>query len=157
MPDTELRAFDALAEHPRLADLVAITRAIATTAAESRGASWQNADKVKALAEEAKLTSDDAKTELGDALGALERGPEDESQRALLRALWAHAIAEQAPKGREEEDRAASDVLWLATHTPFDATPLLDRALGDAAADLWDAVADRVRRIDRGELAPLGR
>ena len=45
MPDTELRAFDALAEHPRLADLVAITRAIATTAAESRGASWQNADK----------------------------------------------------------------------------------------------------------------
>ena len=48
-------------------------------------------------------------------------------------------------------------MLWLATHTPFDATPLLDRALGDAAADLWDAIADRVRRIDRGELAPLGR
>jgi hypothetical protein len=157
MPDPSHRAFDALAEHPRLADLVSITRAIATSAAESRGATWTNAEKVKALAEEAKLTADDAKTDFGDALAVLERGPEDEAQRTLVRALWAHAIAEQAPKGREEEDRVATDVLWLATHTPFDATLLLDRALGDGAVELWDAIADRVRRVDQGALPTLGR
>jgi hypothetical protein len=157
MAGTDLRAFDDLAEHPRLGDLVSITRAIATSAAESRKASWTDAAKVKALAEEAKLADGDAKTPYGDAIAVLERGPEDDAERALARALWAHAIAEEPPKDRDEEDRVAVDVLWLATHTPFDATRLLDRALGDAASELWDAIADRVRRVDQGKLATLGR
>ena len=157
MPDPELRAFDALAAHGRLSDLVAITRAIATTAAEGRMSPWTNAAKVRALAEEAKLTQEEATTPFGNALAVLERGPEDDAERALARALWAHAIAEAPPKGREEEDRVATDILWLATHTPFDAMPLLDRALGDAAAELWDAVTDRIRRVDQGKLPTLGR
>src|ERR1700756_2453790 len=150
MPDPELRAFDALAAHGRLADLAAITRAIATTAAEGRLSPWTNGTKVRALAEEAKLTQEDSATDFGNALAVLERGPEDDAERALARALWAHAIAEAPPKGREEEDRVATDILWLATHTPFDATSLLDRALGDHATELWDAIADRIRRIDLG-------
>jgi hypothetical protein len=157
MADPELRAFDALAAHGRLSDLVAITRAIATTAAEGRMSPWTNATKVRALAEEAKLTQEDAATPFGSALAVLERGPEDDSERALARALWAHAIAESPPKGREEEDRVATDVLWLATHTPFDAMPLLDRALGDASRELWDAITDRIRRVDQGKLPTLGR
>jgi hypothetical protein len=157
MPETELRAFDALATHGRLSDLVAITRAIATSAAEGRKNAWTDEAKVKALAEEAKLTEDDAKTAFGNALLVLQRGPEDDDERALARALWAHAIAEAPGKGRDEEDRVATDVLWLATHTPFDATPLLDRALGEAAGELWDAIADRVRKVDQSKLANLGR
>jgi hypothetical protein len=47
--------------------------------------------------------------------------------------------------------------LWLATHTPFDATLLLDRALGDGATEVWDAIADRVRRVDHGKLPALSR
>ena len=157
MADPELRAFDALAAHGRLSDLVAITRAIATTAAEGRMSTWTDGAKVRALAEEAKLLRDDAATPFGNALDVLERGPEDDAERALARALWAHAIAETPPTGREEEDRVATDVLWLATHTPFDATPLLDRALGDASTELWDALADRIRRVDQGKLPTLGR
>jgi len=157
MPDTELRAFDALATHGRLSDLVAITRAIATSAAEGRKSAWTDGPKVRTLAEEAKLTEEDAKTSFGNALVVLERGPEDDAERALARALWAHAIAEAPGKGRDEEDRVATDVLWLATHTPFDATPLLDRALGEAAGELWDAIADRVRKVDQSKLATLGR
>ncbi len=157
MPDPELGAFDALAAHARLADLVAITRAIATTAAEGRMSPWTNAAKVRSLAEEAKLTQEDSVTPFGNALAVLERGPEDDAERALARALWAHAIAEAPPKGREEEDRVATDVLWLATHTPFDAMPLLDRALGDASTELWDAITDRIRRVDQGKLPTLGR
>jgi hypothetical protein len=112
---------------------------------------------VRALADEAKLTQEDSATPFGNALAILERGPEDDAERALAKALWAHAIAEAPPKGREEEDRVATDVLWLATHTPFDAMPLLDRALGEASAELWDAITDRIRRVDQGKLPTLGR
>jgi hypothetical protein len=157
MPDSELRAFDALATHARLSDLVAIVRAIATSAAEGRKTPWTDAAKVKALGEEAKLTLEDAATPFGNALSVLERGPESPDERALAQALWAHAIAEMPPKGREDEDRVATDVLWLAVHTPFDATRLLDRALGDGSIELWDAIADRIRRVDQGKLPALGR
>jgi hypothetical protein len=153
----ELRAFDALGKHARLADLVALTRSLASAAALARGPEWKDGPKVRSRAEELKLTKDDAQTSFGNALELLERGPEDEAERALARALWAHAVAEAPPKGRDDEDRFATDVLWLATHTPFDATSLFDRALGEAADDVWAAIADRVRRIDQGKLPSLGR
>jgi hypothetical protein len=153
----EIRAFDALAKHPRLADMVALVRVVATAAAETRADDWRSAETVIRLAKERELTSDDAATELGDALRVLEIGPASRDERTLARALWGHALAEARPTTAEEEDRLASTALWLATHTPFDATMLLDRALGDDAAELWAAVADRVRRIDQGTLGDLGR
>jgi hypothetical protein len=155
--DAELRAFDALGKNTRLSDLVAVARAVVFGAAEARRADWADAAKVEKLSAEASLSHDSAMTPFGDALKVLERGPEDDAERALACALAAHVIAEAPPKGRDAEDRAASDLLWLAAHTPFDATGLLDRALGDAAAELWDAVADRVRRIDAGALPPFAR
>jgi hypothetical protein len=155
--EANVRAFDALGKSARLGDMVSIARAVLTVAAEARRVEWADAAKVQSLAEDAKLTHEEAMTPFGDALAVIERGPEDDAERALACALWAHVLAESPPKGRDEEDRAASDLLWLAAHTPFDATGLLDRALGDGAADLWDAIADRVRRIDQGKLAALGR
>jgi hypothetical protein len=152
--DVELRAFDALGKTARLSDLVALTRTIAWGAASARREAWMDPERVAAQANELGLAREAAVTPFGDALKVLERGPEDDAERALACALAAHAVAEAPPKGREEEDRAATDLLWLAVHTPFDATGLLDRALGDAASDLWDAVADRVRRIDQGKLSP---
>jgi hypothetical protein len=154
--DADARAYEALSKHPRIADLAAIARASMTGAAETRRAVGQP-ERVKELAAELKLTRDDATTPFGNALDVLERGPEDDAERALACALAAHVVALEPPKDREAEDRLSGDLIWLATHTFFDATGLLDTALGDRAASLWDAIADRIRRIDQGKLPALGR
>jgi hypothetical protein len=147
----ELEAYDALAKHARLADLVVIARSLATTAVEKRSSDWRSASHVKALAEERKLEAKDAVTEMGDALSALEVGPKAKKEQALLAALWAHAVAESRPKSTEDEDRLVTEILWLAAHTPFDATRLLDRALGEDAGELWTAIAERIRKADVAE------
>jgi hypothetical protein len=154
--DADLRAYEALAEHPRLADLAAITRTVMDEVARDRSASGRVA-RVAHLAAERELRREEAETPFGNALDAVERDPEDDAQRALVHALSAHAVASNVPTGREAEDRIAVDLLWLATRTPFDATGLLDRALGDRAATLWDAIAEQVRRVDGGAQAALGR
>jgi hypothetical protein len=153
--DADVRAYDALLGHPRVADLVAMSRAWMTAAAETRRTERQQ-ERMAQMATELRVGRDDAATPFGNALDVLERGPEDDAERALACALAAHVVAMHPPRD-DDDDRAANEVLWLATHTPFDATGLLDRALGDGASKLWDAFADRIRRIDRGTLPTLGR
>jgi len=147
LKDEQQSAYEELGKHARLADLVALARSVAQSMVLRRTIAWPGAG-VRPQAAEAKLRPEEATTPFGDALAVLERGPETDSERALVAALWAHAIAETPPKGREAEDRLAADIAWLASHTPFDVTRLIDRALGDAAADVWDALAARVRKID---------
>jgi hypothetical protein len=154
--EADTRAFDALAQHPRLADLAALTRSVMTAAAETRRPE-PTPERVAELAKELGVTREAATTPFGNALDVLERGPEDDAERALACALAAQVVATQPPKERDQEARLAGDLLWLATHTPFDATGLIDRALGDAAAPLWDAVAERIRRADKGAVPGLGR
>ena len=149
-----LAAYEALATSARLPELVAIGQKILGDAASARRSGWDFTAKVTAAADDAKLARADAETPFGNALSVLGAGPETEPERALASALWAHVIAE----GRRDDDsRLAGDILWLATHTAFDATALLDRALGDDADDLWAAIGDRVRRIDEGKGTALGR
>jgi len=152
-----LAAYELLAQSARLGDLVALTSRIVTDAARARSADWAFTSKVSAAAEETRLSRDDADTRFGNALDVLGTGGEGAAERALAAALWAHAVAESPRSRTEDEDRLAGDILWLATHTAFDATLLLDRALGDEASDLWTAIADRVRRIERGRGGALGR
>jgi hypothetical protein len=146
--DADARAYDALSKHPRLAALATLTRSLMKTATETRSGEAP-AGRVADLATELGVTHDEAATPFGNALDVLSRGPEDDAERALACALAAQAIANEPPKGRDEEDRLSGDLLWLAIHTPLDATGLLDRALGEAATSLWDAVADRIRRADQ--------
>jgi hypothetical protein len=150
--DAELRAFDALGKNSRLSDLVTVARGLLSPALESRRAEWRDEARLRSLAAEQKLSHEDAGFPHGDVLKVLERGPQGEAERALARALWAHVVAETPPKRGDDEDRVAGEILWLAANTPFDATSLLDRALGDDAAPLWEAIADRVKRIE----GPLG-
>jgi hypothetical protein len=157
MGPNDVRAYEALVGHAKLGDLVALARDVLGGAARARKAEWADAARVKSKAEELKLTLEDCATPFGNALAVLERGPEDDAERGLAAALWAHVLAESPPKSSEDEDSAVADLLWLATRTPFDATGLVDRALGDAADEVWATIADRIRRIDEGELAPLGR
>lgn len=152
-----LAAYELLARSARLGDIVALTSKIVADAARTRPADWTFTSKVSASAGEMKLTREDADTRFGNALDVLGTGGEGEAERALAAALWAHAVAESPRKETADEDRLAGDILWLATHTAFDATSLLDRALGEDAADLWVAIADRVRRIEGGKGGAIGR
>lgn len=145
--DADARAFDAVSEHPRAADLAAITQAVMTAAAQVKRADGRS-DQVTKLARQMHLSRDETATPFGNALDVLERGPDDDAQRALACGLAAHAVALSPPQGPEDETRLAAELLWLAIHTPFDATGLLDRALGNRADGLWAAIGDRIRRVD---------
>lgn len=154
--DVDERAYDALLQHPRAADLAAIARSLMTAAVQVKRAE-RRPDHVAKLAAEMRLGREQAATPFGNALDVLQRGPEDDAERALVCALAAHVVALHPPKDREEENRLASDLLWLATYTHFDATGLIDRALGEDAMGLWNAIAERIRRVDQGALPELGR
>lgn len=155
-----LAAFETLARSARLADLVALTESVVREAAKTRSTYWTFTSKVARAAEEARLGRSDADTPFGNALDVLGRGAENASENALACALWAHAVCEATSggkKGNDAEEALAGDILWLATHTSFDATPLLDRALGEDAAEIWAAIAARVRKIAKGRGDTLGR
>lgn len=146
MASNPLTAYDELTAHPRLAELATIAHAVVRAMADEHRT--EPASSAAKSAEAAGLEADATKTSFGDAVLVLERGPEDDAERALACALWAHAIAEHRPKSAEDEDKLARELLWLAAFTPFDATALLDRSLGDDANDLWAAVASVVKKID---------
>ena len=167
--DALIRAFEALGQNGHLAELVARTRRVASDMVSARRATFApgatdgtseggrdaGGDTVRDY--ENKLDADAAKTPFGDAAAVIERGPENDGERALASALFAHTVAEASWGEVDADNLLAADILWLATHTPFDATPLIDRALGDEADTVWSAVADRVRRIDAHRLPELGR
>lgn len=154
---TPLAAYESLAKSSRLSDLVAVTKEVVGEAARNRRGGPGFGVKVTSAADEVKLDRADADTPFGNALEVLGRGAEDAAERALAAALWAHAVAESPRGSADDEDVLAGDILWLATHTAFDATPLLDRALGDDSDGLWHAIAERVKRIDQGKGGALGR
>jgi hypothetical protein len=157
--DTDVRAFEALSSHERVRELATLAHEAMRAALEARSGEVpaERAEMLARRAEELGLTRDDAMTPFGNALDVLTRRPESDDERALARALAAHAVAAHASAERDAEDRLATDLLWLALHTAFDATGLLDRALSDGAASMWDAIADRLRRIDDGSLPALER
>lgn len=102
------------------------------------------------LLAEASLGAGAVVTSAGDPVVAIERGTTSRGERALLSALFARGLAAAPPSGVDAEDRAAAELLWLAGHTPLDAFPALDAALGSKASGLWGALCDLVRRIDAG-------
>jgi hypothetical protein len=150
------RAYDALGAHPQAAKLASLAGKVMADAAQSRRAE-RRAEDVDRLATEVGLTREEAGTEFGNAIDVLGRGPEDAAERSLARALAARSVAIAPPADEESGARVAVTLLWLGTHTPFDATGLIDHALGPAAGPLWEAIADRIRRVDDGTLHALGR
>jgi hypothetical protein len=153
---SEDRAYEALAQHPRIADLVALTRSLMSRAVEARRGEVRP-EQVAEVAVANRLVRDDTITELGNVMDVLGRGPSNDAEQSLVCALAAHVVARHPPQNREDQERVANDLLWLAAHTSFDATGLIDRALGEGAGPVWNAVGDRVRRIDEGQSTALGR
>jgi hypothetical protein len=155
-PDADQRAFDALSENARLGDIASLAWAVMASTIEGTppdALTAQTVDRAAAL----NVTREDASTPFGNALDVLQRGPEGVAERSLARALVAHALAARPRSAAEDYDRTVRDLVWLATRTPFDATGLLDRAIGAASSEpLWAAIADRVRRADQGTLPSSG-
>jgi len=154
--DVDLRAYDALSEHPRLVDLRSIAETLMTAAMETRRGECPPGP-VRELAAEFNLAPEQAATPCGNALEVLAQGPDGAAERALVRAIAAHVFARRVAEEPAGETHIAEEILWLAAHTSFDATSLLDRALGDRAATLWDAIADRVKHIEASPLHAIAR
>ena len=129
--DVELRAFDALGKNARLSDLVAIARAMLVAAAEARKSEWRDAAKVSSMAEELKLTGDDATTDptVRPASGS-DVGP---TLAGFALGTPGYMSPEQA-NGLHATVTPASDVFGLGAilyciltnHKPFEGTSLDD-------------------------------
>jgi hypothetical protein len=155
-PESDQRAFDALSKNARIADIASLAWTVMASALDGKPAETSTAlalERAAAL----DLTRDEASTPFGNALDLLQRDPEGSAERALARALAAHALATRPLSSADDCDRAVGALVWLAARTPFDASGLLDRALGDSSNELfWAAMADRVRRADHGTLPAAG-
>jgi hypothetical protein len=151
-----VQAYEMVARSARLADLVAIASQVITEAAAARRTKVASVDQISSLAADANLSRTDADTTFGNVLKVLESGAEGASEKALASAVWTHAVAEAITRHTDDETKLAADILWLATHTAFDALPLLDRALGEDADQVWNAIGTCVRRVDQGKPCAVG-
>src|SRR5271170_7812224 len=119
--DTDERAFDALAENARIGDIASLAWAVMANAIDGKPLDIGAARAIE-LATTLNVTRDEASTPFGNALDLLQRGPEGAAERALARALAAHALATRPLSASEDYDRRVRDLVWLAARTPFDAT-----------------------------------
>src|SRR5258708_36092806 len=104
--DSDERAFDALSENKRLGDIAAIAWAVMASALDGQAPDTR-AEQTTARAAALHLSPDDTATPFGNALDLLKRGPEDAAERALARALAAHALAARPPSRSEDSERTA--------------------------------------------------
>jgi hypothetical protein len=91
---------------------------------------------VRAKAKTLELGADDGKTAFGNAIEVLARGPEDDAEAELARALGALAMA-------SAKECDAGLVVRLASKTAFDPSALIDEALGDRADALFADLGKR--------------
>jgi hypothetical protein len=147
-----------LAAHPRGDDLARLAHTLAFAAFDEQKTALDAG--LAEAAERAGVSYEDAETRFGNALRALEKAGGDaagSATRALLGGLVARGVALSPPEGEAAEARVAEALVWLAAHTPVDALVALDAAHPRAAAGLWAAVSDIVRRVDAGLAPRVGR
>jgi hypothetical protein len=134
------RAYEALARHADLAQVLALAEPV-LEASYSPAAPWQG----RLL--ESSLDEGQRQTPFGDVVRVLSHGPTDAVELALASALAAHAIASAKARGAAPVELAKRAVS-LASFSPFDPTPLLDLAFGDAASACWAELGSVVRQSD---------
>lgn len=145
MPDAPIlpNAVTTLSEHPHLELLAEFVRSVAFDAAAARrsdfASRFHTAPPVSGSSVE--ITSEQAETSLGNVRAVVERGIENPAEQNLLGALLALGVARALPEGAEQLQTVASNLVWLAAHTPCSALEFLDDALGDRSGVLWEAIA----------------
>jgi hypothetical protein len=131
-----------LSAHPHVDAMAARVFAQAAGAADARrrgfAAPGKQEDKPDESSGIPELTAEQADTGHGNLLELLGRGVEKPEERHLIGALLALGAAKQPPGS---EPQLAARLVWLAAHTPCSAFGAIDRALGERADAVWDAVA----------------
>lgn len=147
-----------LAAVPRRDDLARLVVTLLLSAADERRTRFS--DGVAELTSSLSIAPNDADTPVGNVLAALRESDSDAltpESAVLLSALLARGIALSPPDSLATEARVVDALAWLAAHTPVDAFPALDAALGERAAHLWSAAGSLIQRIESGAAPPIGR
>jgi hypothetical protein len=108
-------------------------KAAALSAAERRDSGFLSGGPGTDAPEAAHLDASKAETPFGNVATVLEKGAADDRERALVTALLGLAFLDDADGATE----AAPSLVWLATHTPFNAFPALDVAIGGSERRLY--------------------
>lgn len=150
MPDAPSppNAVTALSEHPHVEALAELVRSVAFDAAAARRSDFASRFHTAPPASGAtvEVTEEQANTPLGNVRAVLERGIENPDEQNLLGALLALGVARALPENVDSLQAMASNLVWLAAHTPCSALEFLDDALADRAGNLWEAIA-RIARV----------
>jgi len=153
---TAKASLEELGKLERADDLSRLVQAVAFSAYEERRAALHAG--VDEAASRLGLDETTADTPSGNVLRALRASaPPTRAERALLGALLARAVALAPPDEGEASVRVAEALAWIGAHTPLDALPFLDAALGAQAQALWTAVVGLLERYDDGRGAGFDR
>ncbi len=144
-----------LSTHPQLLALTSLVRASAIDAAHARRADYASRERPGTgptmgpghIPEG--LTSEEAETPYGNVLTVLEQGADSEEERALLGALLALSLRQDAELDEAAAFELTCHLVWLAAHTPCNALTALDAALAEAADVFWRAIAELLDSPDR--------
>jgi hypothetical protein len=132
-----------LRDHAERAALCSAVKTAALSAAERRdsnflsgaGQSATGGDRTGTDAPEGASPPDASKAETpyGNVATVLSKGAADDRERALIGALLGLAFVDDA----DGATSAAPQLVWLATHTPFNAFPALDLAITGSERPLY--------------------
>src|SRR6187402_3092509 len=145
MPDVPIipNAVTTLSEHPHVDALADLVRSVAFDAAAARRSDFASRFHTAppSTGGSVEVTMEEANTPLGNARAAMERGIENPDEQNLLGALLALGVARSLPDGAEALQTMASNLVWLAAHTPCSALEFLDDALKDRSGVIWEGIA----------------
>jgi hypothetical protein len=105
-------------------------------------------------AEEHGVTREHADTDAGNLLGILERGPENDLERATITAFAVHGFGQKLASAAPEDapallQRFVRHADWLELATPYSVLPHVDPILPrEGAAKVWGEVAQAI--VDDG-------
>ncbi len=140
-------ALDELRRHRHGDELARLVQALATSAFDERRPSLD--DGLDEAASRLGIDEVSAETSFGNVLRATRKGHQaSATERVMLGALLARGLGLTPPESGDAEAKTARAMLWLAAHTPVDATQALDDACPELAPRLYDHMAEALRRFD---------
>jgi hypothetical protein len=153
MDDHQQTANQAIAAHPRAAELGRLVHTVLITAADERRR--RLGDGIDELARDLELAEGDAEVGGTDVIALLRGETSAEATgRAMVVALMARAVTDSPPSDDAAADRLAERVSWLAASTWFDGLAAIGDGLSGEARARWvAALSGLVRGADANGLS----